>query len=130
MPSNVKVEFAFKNWSMASCSSPKRKKVKLDDPPSGEGATSFSRHNLMLKSEHIKAHPNKPVVQEQMKVTFEMRRHDIVKNKKRLTQIMNDYPFLTCPDEVRQMLTKLVQQTFWLLLVHMTCQHTPFTGHP
>ena len=98
----MKVQFAFKSRSAASCSDPKRKKVKLDVLPTGEDATSFARHNQKLKSEHIKPHPNKPVVQELMKVTFEMRRHDIVNNTKHLTQITEDYPFLKCPDEVSQ----------------------------
>ncbi len=103
MPANVKVEFAFKSrGTTSSRSGPKCKKVKLDTSPSGEDAASFARHNQKLKSEHSKAHPNKAVVQELMKVTFEMRRHDIVNNTKHLTRIMEDYPFLKCPDEVSQ----------------------------
>ena len=102
LPANVKVEFAFKNRAGGTAlhPGPKSKKMKLDTPPSGEDAASFARHNQKLKSEHTKAHPNKAVVQELMRVTFEMRRHDIINNTKRLTQITEDYPFLKCPDEV------------------------------
>ena len=51
------------------------------------------------------------------KVTFEMRRHDIVNNTKHLTQIMEDYPFLKCPDEVSQVFN-------FRPLAITICQHT------
>ena len=87
------VEFN-KRRSTVSCLNSKSKKVKLDDPPLGEDVTSFSRHYQMLKLEYIKANPNKTVVQELMKVTFEVRRRDIENNIKQVKHIMQDYPFL------------------------------------
>ena len=100
LPANVKVELALKKRATYnSHSGPKCKRIKLDAPPSGDEA-SFARHNQKLKSEHTKVHPNKAVVQELMRVTFEMRRNDIVNNAKHVAQIMEEYPFLKSPDEI------------------------------
>ena len=101
LPANIKVKLALKKRAISnSHSGPKCKRVKLDAPPSGEDEASFARHNQKLKSEHTKVHPNKAVVQELMRVTFEMRRNDIVNNAKHVAQITEDYPFLKSPEEV------------------------------
>ena len=101
LPANVKIELAFKKRATSnSYSGPKCKKIKLDTPPSGEDEASFARHNQKLKSEHTIVHPNKAVVQELMRVTFEMRQNDIVNNAKHVAQITEEYPFLKSPDEV------------------------------
>ena len=102
LPANVRIEYSFKSCSATASSGPKCKKVKLDELPTGEDVISFSRHNQHLKAENSKPHPNKAVVQELMKVTFEMRCQDIVNNSRHLKQLLEVYPFLRSPDEVSE----------------------------
>ena len=51
---------------------------ELPPVPDGEDQTSFDRHNRVLKAEYSKSHPNAKTVQELMKITFSMRRRDIL----------------------------------------------------
>ena len=53
------------------------KKTKLTIPEC-EDDTSFSRWNKLLQDESLKLRTNKSVVSEAMKVSFAMRRNDII----------------------------------------------------
>ena len=71
--SDMKVEFRFKRDPLSTTAGPIAKKPKLEQPiPAGKDSTSFFRHKLLL-SESTKAHLNKAVVSEAMKLSFAMR---------------------------------------------------------
>ena len=77
---DMKVEFNFKSRPLSN-TGPKAKKPKLELAiPAGEDDTSFSRHSRLLLSESTKQHPNKAVVAEAIKLSFAMRRNDVVAN--------------------------------------------------
>ena len=99
----MKVEFKFKSRPL-STTGPKAKKLKLEQPiPAGEDSTSFSRHNRLLLSESMKNHPNKAVVSEAMKLSFAMRRNDIVTSRPPIPELLEKYPFLGDMDEVNRL---------------------------
>ena len=97
----VKVEFNFKSHTPCG---PKAKKPKLEQPiPAGEDSTSFSRHNRLLLSESMKNHPNRAVVLEAMKLSFVMRRNDIVTSRPPIPELLEKYPFLGDMNEVNRL---------------------------
>ena len=76
------------------------KKTKLTIPE-GEDDTSFSRWNKLLQDESLKLRPNKSVVSEAMKVSFAMRRNDIISKSPQVVDILTNYPFLRDSSEVK-----------------------------
>ena len=68
--------------------------------PEGEDGASFARHNSLLKVEARKGKPNRSIVSEIMKVSFHMRRNDILSEPKPLSELLESYPFLKDYDEV------------------------------
>ena len=68
--------------------------------PEGEDEGSFARHNRALKVEFQKIKPNRALVAELMKLSFEMRRNRIISESIPLSEILSSYPFLRCPEEV------------------------------
>ena len=79
----------------------KRKLKAFDLPPipPGEDETSFERHNRVLKTEYNKANPNVSTVKELMKVTFPMRRQDILSHGHTYDPLQK-YPYLQQPSHV------------------------------
>ena len=65
--------------------------------PSVPNSTSFERHNRTLKMEYSKSNPNSAVVKELMKITFAMRRRDILSDG---AGDIGKYPFLQTPEHV------------------------------
>ena len=101
----MKVEFRCKRDPLSTTAGPKAKNPKLEQPiPAGEDSTSFSRHNKLLLSESTKAHPNKAVVSEAMKLSFAMRRNDVVANVQGIPYLLAKYPFLGDKDEVKMLI--------------------------
>ena len=69
--------------------------------PAGEDETSFIRHNSMIRSEVSKKEKkNKSVINELVKVSYGMRRRDILENASHVNVILDKYPFLREPDYV------------------------------
>ncbi len=68
---------------------------ELPDVPDGEDATSFERHNRMLTIEFSKPTPNNCNVEQIMKITYPMRRRDIIEfgHMKDYNALVK-YPFL------------------------------------
>lgn len=66
----------------------------------GEDATSFARHNRLLLAKSVKPKPNRAVVAEAMKLSYEMGRNDIVSTPRSLKLLLKEYPFLQNSDEV------------------------------
>ena len=77
----------------------KVKAFELPPIPSGEDETSFERHNRVLKSEYTKTNPNIHTVQELMKLTFPMRRRDIL-SQGHTYDPLKKYPYLQQPGHV------------------------------
>lgn len=70
--------------------------------PEGEDDASFARHNHALKGEAKKVKPNRGVVAELMKLSFEMRRNSILSNVKPLKELLSNFPFLNDSEQVSQ----------------------------
>ena len=66
----------------------------------GEDNTSFERHNRLLSIECTKAKKNETIVKELMKISYAMRRNDILENGHTFS-ILEKYPFLQTPEHVR-----------------------------
>ena len=65
--------------------------------PPGEDKTSFDRHNRVLRVEYSKSTPNGRLVKDLMKLTYPMRRKEILTSDK---SPFIDYPFLQVPEYV------------------------------
>ena len=72
--------------------------------PEGEDETSFARWNKLLLDQSIKARPNMSIVSEAMKVSFAMRRNEIVSKSLPVVEILTKYPFLGDCNEVNYIL--------------------------
>ena len=72
---------------------------ELPPIPDGEDQTSFDRHNRVLKAEYSKPNPNVKTVQELMKITFPMRRRDILSEGHSFDPLKK-YPYLQQPSHV------------------------------
>lgn len=68
--------------------------------PAGEDITSFERHNRLLAMEYSKSKSNVGNVKELMKISFVMRRNDILENGHNFN-IPQKYPFLQHSEHVR-----------------------------
>ena len=68
--------------------------------PTGEDITSFERHNRLLAMEYSKSKSNAGNVKELMKISFAMRRNDILENGHNFN-IAQKYPFLQHAEHVR-----------------------------
>ena len=68
--------------------------------PPGEDKTSFERHNRLLSIEYAKAKKNETIIKELMKISYAMRRNDILENGHTFS-IIDKYPFLQTPEHVR-----------------------------
>ena len=68
--------------------------------PPGEDKTSFERHNRLLSMEYTRPKKNETIVKELMKVSYAMRRNDILENGHTFS-IIEKYPFLQIPEHVR-----------------------------
>ena len=68
--------------------------LKAPAIPIGEDEHSFERHNRVLKSQYSKSHPNQQIVTELMRITFAMRRTDILNCPCDVKTIFEKYPFL------------------------------------
>ena len=68
--------------------------------PAGEDITSFERHNRLLAIEYSKSKSNVGNVKELMKISFAMRRNDILENGHNFN-IAQKYPFLQHSEHVR-----------------------------
>lgn len=68
--------------------------------PASEDVTSFERHNRLLAIEHTKSKSNVGNVKELMKISFAMRRNDILENGHNFN-IPQKYPFLQYSEHVR-----------------------------
>ena len=68
--------------------------------PPGEDITSFERHNRLLSMEYTKPKKNEAIIKELMKVSYAMRRNDILENGHTFS-ITERYPFLEKPEHVR-----------------------------
>ena len=68
--------------------------------PPGEDKTSFWRHNRLLSMEYTRPKTNEAIVKELMKVSYAMRRNDILENGHTFS-ITEKYPFLEKPEHVR-----------------------------
>ena len=68
--------------------------------PPGEDKTSFERHNRLLSMEYTRPKKNETIVKELMKVSYAMRRNDILENGHTFS-IIEKYPFLQRPEHVR-----------------------------
>lgn len=66
----------------------------------GEDKTSFERHNRLLSMEYTRPKKNEAIVKELMKVSYAMRRNDILENGHTFI-ITERYPFLGQPEHVR-----------------------------
>lgn len=74
--------------------------------PDGEDATSFARHNKIIKMEYAKREKkNNMVIRDLVKQSFAMRRQDITKNPSHAQVILEKYPFLKDPDQVTILLS-------------------------
>ena len=73
---------------------------RLEVLPAGEDATSFARHNRLLLAESVKPKRNRAVVAEAMKLSFEMKRNEIVSHPRSLKLLLKEHPFLQSSDEV------------------------------
>lgn len=62
--------------------------------PEGEDVASFERHNRCLKLEYKKKKPLMETVGQLMRLSFAMRRNDIMSSSKPISVILSDYPFL------------------------------------
>ena len=77
---------------------------RLEVLPVGEDSTSFARHNRLLLAESVKAKPNRAAVAELMKLSYEMRRNEVVSHPHSLRHLLKEYPFLQDSDEVSKMI--------------------------
>ena len=68
--------------------------------PAGEDIASFERHNKLLTMEYSKSKTNVGNVKELMKISFAMRRNDILENGHNFN-IPQKYPFLQHSEHVR-----------------------------
>ena len=68
--------------------------------PAGEDQTSFDRHNRLLAIEFSKTKRNETVAKELMKITYAMRRNDILENGHTIN-LLDKYPFLQTLEHVR-----------------------------
>ena len=74
--------------------------------PAGEDNTSFERHNRLLSIEYSKTKRNEANVKELMKISFAMRRNDILENGHSF-DILQKYPFLQIHEHVRYTYLKM-----------------------
>ena len=81
---------------------PKRPAISqsLIKVPAGEDQTSFERHNRLLAIEYSKTKRNETVVKELMKLSYPMRRNDILENGHTIN-LLQKYPFLQTKEHVR-----------------------------
>ena len=69
--------------------------------PDGEDDTSFKCHNTVIRSELAKkSKRNETVLNELIKQTFAMRRHDILESSTHAMITLQKYPFLREQDQV------------------------------
>ena len=77
---------------------------RLEVLPVGEDSTLFARHNRLLLAETVKAKPNRASVAELMKLSYEIRKNEVVSNPHSLGVLLNECPFLQDSDEVRKII--------------------------
>ena len=82
--------------------SPSIKALEVSEVPDGEDDTSFDRHNRVLKTEYSKPSKNVTNVKQLMKITYPMRRREILSNgHSKDYNPVELYPFLQDPKHVR-----------------------------
>ena len=86
---------------MTKIEKPKRPAISQNQlvVPAGEDQTSFARHNRLLAIEFSRTKRNETVAKELMKMSYEMRRNDILENGHTIN-VLEKYPFLQTIEHV------------------------------